>query len=110
MTHTRRINPATDGKVIATRQLYYFDDSNQKKPVTAILGKPHRSPESLEFQCQFQIIGIGNPGAETARGHDSIQALQSALILLAATLNHVNDSLGKRLIWDGGAKGELGFP
>src|SRR5262245_20593759 len=111
MIPTRQIlNAGTVGEVIATRQLYYFDDSNKKKPVTAILGKPHRSPESLEFQCQFQIIGVGNPSAETARGHDSIQALQSALILLAATLNHLNNRLGKRLIWDGGAKGELGFP
>lgn len=111
MTSTKHaFNPGTVGEVIATRQLYYFDEHNQKKPVTAILGKPHRVPDSPEFQCAFQIVGVGNPNTQTARGHDSIQALQSALILLAATLNHLNDSLGRRLTWDGGVKGELGFP
>lgn len=103
-------NLGTVGEIIATRQLYYFDEQNQKKLVTAIVGKPHRSPDSPEFQCQFQIIGIGNSNTQTARGHDSIQALQSALILLAATLNQLNDRLGRRLTWDGGVKGELGFP
>lgn len=98
------------GEIIATRQLYYFDETNQKKAISVVVGKPQPSPDSLEFQCPFQLIGIGSQDTQTARGHDSIQALQSALILVAANLNHLNNQLGQRLIWDGGAKGDLGFP
>lgn len=98
------------GEIIATRHLYYFDDTNQKKPISVVVGKPQPSSDSREFQCPFQLIGIGNQETQTARGHDSIQALQSALILAAAKLNHLNEQLGRRLIWDGGVKGDLGFP
>jgi hypothetical protein len=32
------------------------------------------------------------------------------MILLGANLNHLNDELGGRLVWNGESKGELGFP
>jgi len=98
------------GEIIATRHLYYFDETHQKIAISVVVGKPQPSPDSPDFQCPFQLIGIGSQDTQTARGHDSIQALQSALILVAANLNHLNEQLGQRLIWDGGAKGDLGFP
>lgn len=98
------------GEVIATRQLYYVDEHQQKKSVRIIVGKPEPTPDSSEYQCLFQLIGFGSQHTQTARGHDSIQALQSALILVAANLNHLNDKLGRRLVWEGGTRGELGFP
>ena len=105
----RAMNLGTVGEIIATRQLFYFDEAQRRRTITAVVGKPHLSPDASEFQCEFQLIGIGNPDTQTARGHDSIQALQSALILLAANLNHLNDRLGRKLMWEGDAKGELGF-
>ena len=104
------MNGGTVGEIIASRHLYYLDENYQKKPISVIVGKPQPIADSSEYQCHFQLIGIGNPDPQTARGHDSIQALQSALILVGATLNHLNDRLGRRLVWDGGVKGELGFP
>jgi hypothetical protein len=98
------------GEVIATRRLYYLDESNQKRTVTVYVGKPLIAPDASEYQCPFQLIGLGNEQIQLARGHDSVQALQSALILVAASLNHLNDRLGPKLVWDGGAKGELRFP
>ena len=98
------------GEIIATRQLYYFDETNRKRIVSVFLGKPQPSPETRDYQCRFQLIGIGHQKTQAARGHDSIQALQSALILAAASLNHLNERLGRKLVWEGGAKGELGFP
>jgi hypothetical protein len=98
------------GEIIATRHLYYFDETNQKKAISVVVGKPQPSPGSSEFQCPFQLIGIGSQDTQTARGYDSLQALQSALILVAANLNHLNEQLGRRLIWDGGVNGDLGFP
>ena len=104
------MNDGNIGEVIATRQLYYLDETHEKRSVRIIVGKPERSPDSSEYQCLFQLIGAGSQHTQTARGHDSIQALQSALILVAANLNHLNNQLGRRLVWEGGAKGELGFP
>jgi hypothetical protein len=98
------------GEIIATRQLYYFDETNRKRIVSVFVGKPQPAPESRDYQCLFQLIGIGDQKAQAARGHDSIHALQSALILAAASLNHLNEKLGRKLIWEGGVKGELGFP
>lgn len=106
----RAMNVRIIEEIVATRHLYYFDETNQRKAISVIVGKPQPSPDSPEFQCRFQLIGIGSQDTQTARGHDSIQALQSALILVAANLNHVNNQLGRRLIWDGGIKGDLGFP
>ena len=98
------------GEIIATRKLYYLDDANQKRMVSVFIGKPQPTTDSSEYECSFQVIGIGNQQTTKARGHDSIQALQAALILAAANLNHLNDQLGRKLIWEGGVKGELGFP
>ena len=98
------------GEIVATRQLHYFDEMNRKRIVSIFVGKPQPSPDSEDYQCLFQLIGIGHQKTQVARGHDSIQALQSALILAAASLNHLNDKLGRPLVWEGGAKGELGFP
>ena len=98
------------GEIIATRQLYYFDETNRKRIVSVLVGKPQPSPDTQDYQCPFQLIGIGPQKTQIARGHDSIQALQSALILAAANLNHLNDKLGRKLVWEGGVKGELGFP
>jgi len=98
------------GEIIATRQLYYLDETNRKRIVSIFVGKPQPSSDSDDYQCLFQVIGLGHQQTQVARGHDSIQALQSALILAAASLNHLNDQLGRKLTWEGGAKGELGFP
>jgi len=98
------------GEIIATRQLYYVDESNRKRIVSVFVGKPQPSTDARDYQCLFQLIGIGHQKTQVARGHDSIQALQSALILAAASLNHLNEKLGRKLVWEGGAKGELGFP
>ncbi|HXI74921.1 MAG TPA: hypothetical protein VNG94_05000 [Pyrinomonadaceae bacterium] len=98
------------GEIIATRQLYYFDETNRRRIVSIFVGKPQPSSDAEDYQCLFQVIGLGHQKTQVARGQDSIQALQSALILAAASLNHLNEELGRKLTWEGGASGELGFP
>ena len=98
------------GEIIATRQLHYFDEMDRKRIVSIFVGKPQPSLDSKDYQCLFQLIGIGHQKTQVARGYDSIQALQSALILVAASIHHLNEKLGRHLVWEGGAKGELGFP
>ena len=98
------------GEIIATRRLHFIDEGDNKKTVSVFVGKPQQSTDSPGYHCPFQVIGIGSQKAQLARGSDSIQALQSALILITANLNHLNDELGGKLRWDGGGRGELGFP
>jgi hypothetical protein len=98
------------GEIIATRRLYFFDEGNNKRTVSVFLGEPQQSPDSTGYHCPFQVIGIGSQHTQLARGVDSIQALQSALMLIAASLKHLNNEIGGKLAWEGGCKGELGFP
>ena len=98
------------GEIIATRKLYFVDEARKTRTVSVFVGEPQQSPDSTGYHCPFQVIGIGNQKVELARGYDSIQALQSALILIAAGLNHLTNEIGCKLTWEGGSKGELGFP
>ena len=98
------------GEIIATRNLHFIDESNHQRTVSVLLGKPQQSNGSSDYQCPFQVIGIGSQTTQLARGHDSIQALQSALVLISANLNYLNNELGGKLIWEGASQGELGFP
>jgi hypothetical protein len=97
------------GEIIATRRLHFIDGEN-KRAVSVFVGKPQQSNDSSEYQCPFQVIGIGSQNTQVARGHDSIHALQAAFILISANLRNLNNELGGKLIWDGALKGELGFP
>jgi len=97
------------GEIIATRRLYFLDETNRKRTVSVFIGKPEDSPDSPGYQCPFQVIGIGGQETHLAQGLDSIHALQSALILIAAHLNQLNDEIGGKLSWEGGPEGELGF-
>ena len=97
------------GEIIATRRLYFIDESNHKRTVSVFVGKPQESQDPLGYHCPFQVIGIGTQETLFARGLDSIHALQSAMILVAAHLHQLNDELGGKLSWEGGPHGELGF-
>ena len=99
------------GEIIATRQFYFVDDGDKKRTVSVFVGTPQPTPDSSAYHCPFQVIGIGSQKTQLAHGSDSIQALQSAMILIAARLNNLNSELNGRLRWEGGgAKGDLGFP
>ena len=98
------------GEIIASRMLYLIDEHGNKRPVSVFVGKPQPSPTDTSYECPFQIIGIGSQNTHVGHGRDSIQALKTALILLGATLRQLNEELGGRLNWEGGAPGELGFP
>ena len=97
------------GEIIATRRLYYFDETNQKRTVSVFVGKPQESSDSPGYHCPFQVLGIGGQETHLAQGLDSIHALQSAMILIAAHLTQLNDEIGGRLSWEGGPQEELGF-
>jgi hypothetical protein len=97
-------------EIIASRMLHVIDEQGQKRPVTVFIGKPQPSADAAGYQCAYLIIGIGTQETQTGHGHDSVQALRTAMILLGATLNNLNSELDGRLVWNGGPKGEFGFP
>ena len=98
------------GEIIATRRFYFVDESDKRRAVSVFVGMPQQTNGSAEYRCPFQVIGIGSQNTQLACGHDSIHALQSALILISASLHQLNNELGGKLVWDGAPKGELGFP
>jgi len=96
-------------EIIATRNFHFLDERKDKRTVSVFIGKPEQSPDSNQYCCSFQIIGIGSQETQLAQGQDSIQALQLAMNLIAANINDLNDELGGRLEWNGDATGNLGF-
>lgn len=97
------------GEIIASRMLHLIDEHGNKRPVSVFVGKPQPSHSDPGYECPFQIIGIGNQNTHVGHGRDSIQALQTALVLLGENLHNLNEELGGRLFWQSGSKGGLGF-
>lgn len=98
----------TLGEIIATRRLYFVDEQHVRRTVSVLVGKPQPSADSSSYFCPFQIIGIGSQTTQLAEGSDSVQALQSAMVSIAANLTHLNNELAGRLKWNGDA-GNFGF-
>ena len=97
------------GEIIATRTLHLIDEHGHKRPVMVFIGKPEPAEDS-GYQCCYQVIGIGAQETKLARGSDSIQALQSAMAMVGASLHNLNQEIGGALRWNGDAAGDLGFP
>lgn len=100
----------TLGEIIATRTLHFVDEQDTIRTVSVLVGKPQPTTDLSSYCCPFQIIGIGSQRTHLANGDDSVQALQSAMLSIAANLNSLNKELGGCLMWNGDADGNLGFP
>jgi len=96
------------GEIIATRTLHLIDEHGHQRPVSVFIGKPE--PADSGYKCSYQVIGIGSQETQSARGSDSIQALQAAMILAGSSLHKLNQEVGGKLSWNGDAAGNLGFP
>ena len=55
------------GEIIATRRLHYFDEANHQRTVSVLVGKPQQLPDSSDYLCPFQVIGIGTQQTHSAR-------------------------------------------
>lgn len=92
--------------IIATRELILSDG----KEVSVIIGKPEKFPDSDDYYCPYQVIGIGKGNVRYAGGIDSVQALLLTLNMIGADLYTSKEAKAGILSWKGGAKGDLGFP
>lgn len=104
------MEPDSLGEIIATRMLHLIDEHGDKRAVSVLIGKPRPEEDLSGYKCPFQVVGIGAQKTHLAHGLDSIQALQSAMILVGANLHQLNDEVGGKLSWNDAPRGELGFP
>lgn len=94
------------GTVIATRELTLGDG----RKVTVTLGRPEKCSDSADYYCPYQITGLGNERVRYAGGVDAIQAIQLGLNMIGADLYTSKEAQTGVLRWEGGSKGDLGFP
>jgi len=94
--------------VIADRKLSLLDD--KKKAITVLIGKPQRLPDSSDYYCPFQVIGLGDEKVRQAIGIDAVQAMQLVMKMIGAYLQSLNQTTGGSLRWAGDETGDLGFP
>lgn len=92
--------------IVATRNLMLAGS----RRIIIFLGKPEKFPDSDDYYCPYQIIGLGAEKVRYAGGIDAVQALQLALNMIGADLYTSAESKNGELSWEGGKKGELGFP
>jgi hypothetical protein len=92
------------GVVIARRELALAGGQR----VTVIVGKPEPFPDTPDFYCPYQILGLGPERVRYAGGVDGVQALELTLKMIGADLYTSNEAKAKELTWMGSAN--LGFP
>ncbi len=92
--------------IIATRELILIDG----KKVSVIIGKPEKFPDSDDYYCPYQIMGIGRESVRYAGGIDSVQALILTLNMIGSDLYTSKEAKAGILRWVGGERGDLGFP
>lgn len=92
------------GTVVAERILRIVGP--HEATVRIRFGKPRKDRSSGDFFCPFLIEGLEEETVRQAWGMDSMQALQSAMQAVRLALA----PHARRLKWDGGAQGTLGFP
>ena len=98
------------GEIIATQRLRFFDVGNNPESRQCVRGQTSTVKWLIRLSMPTpDLSGLQARKPQLARGHDSIQASQSALMLISAGLNHLNNELGGKLIWDGAGKSESRF-
>lgn len=90
------------GVVVATRRLW-LEESEERTAVVKI-GKP-RKMKGGDWECPFQISGLGMRKIEYGHGVDAMQALVQAIEGIRVRL----EQAGMPLTWEGGESGSTGF-
>ncbi len=82
--------------VIAERELAWESDSSQR--VRVLLEKPESIDGGAEFRCWYRFEGSGiDTRRRFAAGVDGLQAIQLALVAIAAHIEAIEKEWGGRL-------------
>ena len=95
------------GQVLATRTLD-VEEQDCSRPVTVLIGAPRRSPETKDFCCPYQILGLGDGTVRYAEGVDEAQAIYIAMEAVGTLLSATEEARTGRLTWYG--EPAHGFP
>ena len=87
-------SPLELGPVTAERAFTLFKRDGIALPVSVRLGKPFvgrpfKAPESHEYRCTAQIVGIGDERVVAPWGEDPLVALQYAIDLIGQMLDNL---------------------
>jgi hypothetical protein len=72
------------------------------------IGRPHRVGDTVEFRCEYLIVGLAKPKRFHAAGVDEFQALALALPIVGVHLETSPEGKAGRLTFAGGSN--LRFP
>jgi uncharacterized protein DUF6968 len=93
---------------VAVRELEAQSPDGASTPVFVRFGRPEPDPTpGGDWQCPFQIVGIGEDAVQFAFGVDAVQALQLAFVAVGARLFAAQDPQ-RTITWLG--MSDLGFP
>jgi hypothetical protein len=85
-------------EVFVEREFETHDVAGNVTPVILRVGKPQKNAPN-DWQCAFQIIGIGDEKILFGSGVDSLHALFLALQLADALLKYFARHEQKRITW-----------
>ena len=98
----------TIGQVFITRTLKLSYPLS--KDVTIAIGKPQKFPDSQDYYCSFQIMGLGDEKVNWVGGIDEVQALLLTLEQIGIRLSETEEYKQGHLSWVGSNERNLGFP
>jgi hypothetical protein len=95
------------GKVLAERTLD-LDANGERRTVKVLIGTPRRIPDSGDFYCPYQLLGMSDETIRYTEGVDAAQAIYLAMEAVGTWLESTPEAKSGRLSWYG--ERALGFP
>lgn len=101
----------TLGDIVGIRELSLIDERGTNSKVQVRIGAPSCFPDSTDYYCPFQIVGLGDEEIRFAAGVDAIQAVQLVMSMIGAILRFRSENVASTLRWEAGnGEGDFGFP
>jgi hypothetical protein len=95
------------GKVLAERTLD-LEGNGELRAVKVRIGMPRRIPDSPDFYCPYQIVGLADETVRYTEGVDAAQAIYLAMEAAGTILASTTEARSGRLTWYG--ERAHGFP
>jgi hypothetical protein len=101
------MRPVSVGQVIAER-VFDLDVNGDRREVRVLIGAPTPIPDSPDFFCPYQVVGLDDPTVRYTEGVDGAQALYLAMESVGTLLASTVEARTGQLTWYG--ESALGFP
>jgi hypothetical protein len=101
------MRPVSVGQVIAER-VFDLDVNGDRREVRVLIGAPAPIPDSPDFFCPYQVVGLNDATVRYTEGVDGAQALYLAMESIGTLLAATAEARTGHLTWYG--ESALGFP